>query len=285
MSVKKQGVDYVLPFLKWPGGKRWLTKKIVPIMKDSSFINYYEPFLGGGSVFFALSPKKAFLSDLNNELISTYKTVRNSPNSLQIRLKEFEQSKEAYYKIRATQFQNQKDIAARFLYLNRLAFSGMYRVNQKGEFNVPYGGRRADILWEQGLITNASKVLKKATLKSASYETMIVKAQEQDLVYCDPTYTVAHNDNGFIRYNEKVFHWSDQKKLAKLCKEAGNRGVQVIVSNAAHPCIAKLYHPYKPITIKRHTCISRMGAGRKLVEEYIFIINGNRTKYLEKLQQ
>jgi DNA adenine methylase len=254
-------------------------------MKESSFKNYYEPFLGGGAVFFALSPSKAYLSDINSDLIATYKSVKERPNSLLSKLKNMEQSKESYYRIRASQTLTQDDLAAKFLYLNRLAFAGMYRVNQHGDFNVPYGGgRRTDILWEQNLLIKASSILQAATLKCASYEAIINRSQEGDLIYCDPTYTVAHNDNAFLRYNEKVFHWSDQKILATLCKEAGKRGVQIVISNAAHPCIAKLYHPYKPILVSRHTCISRRKIGRKRVDEYVFIINGNRTAYKKSLQ-
>lgn len=271
------------PFLKWPGGKRWLVKRLVPAMSKSGFNNYYEPFLGGGAVYFALAPDNAILSDLNGELISTYRAVKSAPSALLKRLKEFEQSKGAYYEVREQEFRRQKDIAARFLYLNRLGFAGMYRVNRNGKFNVPYGGRKMDILWEKNLIINASKALQAATLSSCSFEEMITQAEAGDLIYCDPTYTVAHNDNGFLRYNENVFHWSDQKKLAELCKEAARKGVQVVVSNAAHPSIAKLYHPYKPIIVQRHTCVSRTGGGRKKVDEYVFVLNGNRNQYKKHL--
>jgi len=261
-----------IPFLRWPGGKRWISDEIVRNICKAEYTRYVEPFLGGGAVFFQLQPNNAILSDLNNELVETYKTVKTSSDELIDKLKALPVSKEKYYEIRQWKPESSLDVAVRFLYLNRLAFAGMYRVNSKGQFNVPYGdGRRVNILWEKNMISHASKVLQRANIVSSDFNDIMRDTGHGDIVYCDPTYTASHNNNGFIRYNENVFKWEDQIRLAQAALGAVGRGATVIVSNAAHDAIAKLY-PVKPITVSRHTCISRSPHGRKLVDEFIFYL-------------
>jgi DNA adenine methylase len=268
------------PFLKWPGGKRWISKKVVEIIKEHPFRRYYEPFLGGGAVFFELKPEKAVLADINKDLVETYTAVKNTHLKIISCLETYPATKAFYDVMRKTEFHEAHLRASRFLYLNRLAFGGMYRVNKNGQFNVPFGGggRKVDILWSKGLLASASNALANASIFCDDFEETIAKAGDGDVIYCDPTYTVTHNNNGFIRYNEKVFSWDDQERLAASALRAVNRGARVIISNAAHESILHLYKPHKPVVLSRHSCISRNLNGRKKVEEYLFVLNSDKKK-------
>ncbi|TAJ14063.1 Dam family site-specific DNA-(adenine-N6)-methyltransferase [Marinilabiliaceae bacterium JC017] len=265
----------VTPFLKWPGGKRWLTSYIEELIDKQSINRYFEPFLGGGAVFFSINPQESYLSDTNEQLIITYKAVQNNHEELIRHLKEIPTDKATYYKVRNGKPTSEIDIAVRFLYLNRLAFGGMYRVNKEGNFNVPYGGsgRSTNVLWKNQLIENASKKLKNVKLSCQDFSETFSIAEKGDLIYCDPPYTVAHNLNGFQRYNENIFTWKDQKRLKELCTEAADRGVCIILSNAAHLCIKELYYPKEPKVIKRYSGLSTVPSKRKVVEEYLLAFN------------
>jgi DNA adenine methylase len=265
------------PFLKWPGGKRWMAKSLIYIISQRLIKHYYEPFLGGGAVFFSLLPDMATLSDINIDLINVYKQVRDKPQELIEGLKQLPVTKNAYYHIRDNYGDDLLERAIRFLYLNRTAFGGIYRLNSNGEFNVPYGGgnRTTEILWKTGLIEKASKALKGKELLVSDFGDIIGKAGFGDVVYCDPTYTTSHSNNGFIRYNEKNFSWTDQKRLAYAAKEACRRGALVLVSNADFPPICELYDPIDPRILERKSLVSRNPKCRKQIKEYLFILDPN----------
>jgi len=262
------------PFLKWPGGKRWVAPLIAKLIKPQLSGTYYEPFLGSGAVFFSLRPEKAVLSDVNEELISTYLAVRRSVKDVLTSLRRKRVSKNEYYRIRQMSPRSEVGTAARLLYLNRTAFGGVYRLNSQGKFNVPYGGgeRTPNLLWEQGILRSASKVLARATIQHSDFEPMLDRATRGDVIYCDPTYTVTHDLNGFIRYNETNFSWADQVRLATAAKEAARRGVMVIVSNAHHRAVRALYSSATAKVLERRSLISRDPAKRRVVEEYLFIL-------------
>lgn len=268
------------PFLKWPGGKRWLAMRIATYIKSRLIGRYYEPFLGGGAVFFALRPRIATLSDINEDLINTYLQVRDIPDLLINKIRQLPVSKKAYYRIRGSHPSCPIERAVRFLYLNRTGFSGMYRLNMRGEFNVPYGGgeRTPSPLWENNLLVAASTALRNRKILSADFECALGSAVAGDVVYCDPTYTVAHNYNGFVRYNERNFSWEDQERLAKAALQACERGVFVLVSNAGHGSISKLYHPIAPISLERNSLVSRDVNYRSVVKEYLFILEPQRRR-------
>jgi DNA adenine methylase len=262
------------PFLKWPGGKRWLIPFFQEIINPNEVETYFEPFIGGGAVFFSFNFENAILSDTNEDLINTYRVVKEFPDELIIELKKIPQDKQTYYKIRKIRYDDKIRKAAQFLYLNRLAFGGMYRVNLEGKYNVPYGGeRRADILWTKNLIQNASLKLQGIKLECLDFEDVLRKAKKNDLIYCDPPYTVAHNLNGFQRYNEKIFSWQDQVRLSEECFKAANRGVKLIVSNAAHDSLKELYSTIKPIIVNRYSGLSRKTNCRRCIDEYVFLFN------------
>jgi len=263
------------PILKWPGGKRWVTECIKSIIMVGRYRRYLEPFLGGGALFFALAPDNSILSDINAELIITYQQVRDQPDKLIRKLRKIPVNLPTYNKMRNEKPAEALDQAVRFLYLNRTAFAGMYRVNRKGEFNVPFGGgqRTPASLWEDGLLRAASEALKKAKIICCDFKDVVKDAHRGDLVYCDPTYTTAHSNNGFIRYNEKNFSWKDQEELALASRRAANRGATVIVSNAYNKDIRKLYAGAKTLSLTRMSLICPDVSKRKSVEEYLFIYN------------
>jgi len=171
------------------------------------------------------------------------------------------------------------------LYLNRTAFAGIYRLNKDGRFNVPYGGRKRTpaVLWERRLLTRAAAVLKKGVrLVRSDFEAVLRHAGAGDVVYCDPTYTVAHDTNGFLRYNERIFSWSDQERLARVAKEAAARGATVVVSNAHHKAVRALYPNAETRRLQRPSCVSATVEGRRRVSEYLFILKGRRQRRLRE---
>ncbi len=259
------------PFIKWPGGKRWAAPLIARIVRDNLRGTYIEPFLGSGAVFFRLNPKRALLTDINADLINTYNCVKEDPAKLLRLLKAMPVSEKNYYKYRASNPRTPWNKAARFLYLNRTAFGGIYRLNRQGRFNVPFGGgqRTPTILWEQGILAEASKALESAIIEHSDFEAVIEHAGKGDLVYCDPTYTVTHDVNGFIRYNEKNFCWADQERLAKAARRAAKRGAGVLISNAHHNSIEDCYYGGIFYTLERTSRISRKIEGRRPVREYL----------------
>jgi DNA adenine methylase len=266
------------PFLRWPGGKRWLVDRIRKEIQGQPFVRYFEPFLGGGALFFALRPRQAFLCDINADLINAYQQVKRRPRELIAELQSLPIDEHTYTELRIAVPSRRLSKAVRFLYLNRTAFSGMYRVNRFGEFNVPFGGgeRTPAVLWTQNLLMNASRVLRHATLRVCDFEDAMSLGTAGDLVYCDPTYTVAHNNNGFIRYNEKNFSWADQKRLAACCRDAAQRGATVLVSNAYHREVLELFQPSKALIVDRRSLLCPQADFRKAVQEYLFVFRPTR---------
>ncbi|MCB2181325.1 MAG: DNA adenine methylase [Desulfobulbaceae bacterium] len=264
----------IQPFLKWPGGKRWIAPKLALCIKECLRSTYYEPFLGGGSVFFVLRPQRAVLSDVNGDLVNTYVQVRDHHEEVITLLKELPASREEYYRIRNEEPDNAVERAVRFLYLNRTAFGGIYRLNKDGKFNVPFGGgdRTPEILWRNKLLKKASIALRSANLRPGDFESLLRLAKPGDVVFCDPTYTVSHENNSFRRYNEKNFSWEDQKRLVRSATLAADRGVAVMVTNAYHKCIKELYAPHSPMILNRMSCVSPKVQGRRLVRECVFAL-------------
>lgn len=266
--------ESVLPFLKWPGGKRWAAPTVAALVRDSLSGTYYEPFLGGGAVFFCLRPERAVLSDINTELTNVYVTVRDRPGELLREIEAIPVTSDAYYRIRAARPQTPLLRAAYFLYLNRTAFGGIYRLNLRGEFNVPYGGgeRTPAPLWGNKLLAKASAALQGIEIKGSDFEPILEGVRPGDVVYCDPTYTVVHDTNGFIRYNERNFSWADQKRLAAAAHKAVGQGASVIVSNGHHDAIARLYPQAQVQILERKSLVSPRPSGRQTVREYLFTL-------------
>jgi len=259
------------PFLRWAGGKIWLVKHINRLLPKNGFRNYHEPFLGGGSMFLAIKPlQNAFLSDLNKELINTYIRLRNDPECLIDILETFRNTEDFYYEIRAKKFTNPYEEAARFIYLNQTSFNGIYRVNLKGEYNVPYGFRTKRFL-EADKLRSDSQLLKKAKLFHGDFENVKHNLRRDDLVFLDPPYTVSHNDNGFIKYNQKLFSLDDQRRLSSLIDFIKRKGAYYILTNAAHKTIEEIFEKGDcKMRLHRANLVGGLNAERGQSTELIF---------------
>lgn len=268
-SIAEAAQKSISPLLKWPGGKRALASSILPFIPKSSG-RYFEPFVGGGALFFALSPASATLSDTNVDLIETYKIVRNRPRDLIRILRTMRNSEKQYYKIRAERPESPVQRAARFIYLCTLSFNGIHRYNLKGDFNVPYGFKTHLEVCDDQRILACSAKLKQSRLISGDFEAVVDKARKGDLIYLDPPYTVAHNNNGFVKYNASIFSWKDQERLAAAANSARERGCYVIVSNADHSCVKALYRKFNVETITRPSVIASSSEFRKTITESLF---------------
>jgi DNA adenine methylase len=257
------------PLIKWAGGKRRLLTEIRQIA-PSNFSRYYEPFLGSGALFFSLLPKKAVLSDANSELIQMYLEVRDNVEGVIDALGSLHNSQEDYYRIRSSSPKTPSACAARLIYLCTLSFNGIYRQNLKGEFNVPYGYKSHVKPYDVDRLLKISAALCGAKLLHGDFETAVKRAKAGDFIYFDPPYTVAHGNNGFVKYNAKIFSWDDQKRLAALALQLKQGGCHVMVSNADHESIRRLYSDFDVHVIERFSIMAASKEFRRPVRECLF---------------
>ncbi len=258
------------PFLKWAGGKRWLVSRYSSLF-PTTFNTYYEPFLGSAAVFFHLLPNKAVLADKNLDLIEAYRAIRTDYQGVLENLQHHARNhnEDYYYKLRNRLPKTSTSKAARFVYLNRTCFNGIYRVNKNGEFNVPRGTKNS-VLFPDDDFGIVSKVLQNCELICDDFEAVVSRAKKGDFIYADPPYTVQHNNNNFIKYNELLFSWQDQERLAQALFQARDRGVMVIMSNADHLSIKALYRGFgKIIRVTRHSILAADSLKRKETTELI----------------
>ncbi len=258
------------PLLKWAGGKRWLAPRLVEMISDLRFRRYFEPFCDGAALFFQLAPKRAILSDTNVDLINCYQQIKSDPEAVIAALRRFKNSEQNYYAIRDLSPRVSSRRAARVLYLTTLAFNGIYRVNLRGEFNVPYGYKLHLKPCNAERIRAASKVLRHADLFVADFEDVAAEAASGDLIYFDPPYTVAHGNNGFLKYNEKILQWEDQVRLARAATAAAERGCYVVVSNAHHISVLRLYGYFKIERVTRASVMAASASNRRMITECLF---------------
>lgn len=267
--------EKIVPFLKWPGGKRWFVSKHQRYF-PKSYNRYFEPFLGSGSVYFHLRPNEAYLGDLNEELVVTYNAIKENWEEIYTRLSEHHKnhSKDYYYEIRDFEPQNPIERAARMIYLNRTCFNGIYRVNLKGKFNVPIG-TKTNVICPTDDFEKTSELLSKAEIFTTDFEDLISASRECDFVFADPPYTVRHNNNGFIKYNETLFSWDDQIRLANALAEAKDRGVKILSTNANHKLVRQLYKErgFKTRAVSRYSSISASSNSRNQYKELVIWAN------------
>jgi DNA adenine methylase len=247
------------PFVKWVGGKRQLLTQFrlmnlyPPEKFDIKNGRYFEPFVGGGAVFFDLLPETAFLSDLNNELVITYNVVKNDVENLIKSLKKHKLDKEYFLKIRAQNPEKLSDIntASRFIYLNRTCFNGMYRVNSKGGFNVPFGKYTNPLICDEVNLRKVSKSLKNIEIKKQDYKEVLKKAKKGDFVYFDPPYYPVSKTASFTSYTSESFLDKEQIELRDTFIELHKRGCFVMLSNSDTPFINKIYSEPKGLHITK----------------------------------
>lgn len=234
------------PFLKWAGSKRWLVPKFRRIQLDP-YHRYFEPFLGSGAMFFGHgSMRPSVLADTIPPLVHCYQMVRDSPDAVAETTRKWSVDKATYYEVRNLRTNDPVIQAARFIYLNKTCFNGLYRVNNKGEFNVPFGRPKSERILDGSALLKASRALSQpgVTLVTSDFEDVLQDARLGDFVYVDPPYMTGHLSNGFVDYNEKLFSWRDQERLAEACQRAMHRGAHILISNADHHTVRDLYSYY-----------------------------------------
>ena len=230
------------PFVKWAGGKRNLIEEINSLFPNE-FNYYYEPFVGGGAVYFAFENriKKAIISDNNFELIITYQVIKEEPYKLIKKLKEHADmhSEEYYYSVRKKTPTNHIDIAAKLLYLNKTCYNGLYRVNKAGSFNVPIGDYSNPNIVQEENILACNESLKKTDIRHIDFEG--IKPKEGDFVYFDPPYNPVLDELSFTKYTKENFIETDQIRLANFIKKLNRIGVFIMLSNSKTKLIEQLY--------------------------------------------
>jgi DNA adenine methylase len=269
--------DAVVPFLKWAGGKRWFVHRHSHLL-PKTYNRYFEPFLGGGAVFFHLRPRQAVLADINPEIIAAYRAVKEQwvglTKSLAWHQRAHDEDESYYYDVRERSPKKLVPRASRMIYLNRTCFNGIYRVNKQGCFNVPRGSKDA-VLLDTDNFKAVAALLAGADLRVSDFEDIIDEADEDDLIFADPPYTVRHNLNGFIKYNEVLFSWADQERLAAALKRAARRGAKIVATNANHHSVRSLYNSWDFLTrpVSRFSQISADATSRRQFEELVVTAN------------
>ena len=260
----------LVPFLKWAGGKRWLTARYPQLFPEKPG-HLVEPFCGSAAIFFAISPATATLSDANARLMECYKSIRDEVDTFLHHFDAFSalHSRSFYYDIRDKVLRTSAERAAQFVYLNRVCFNGIYRENLAGIFNVPLGTKSTPKLKSDDFYA-ISSALQAVAISHGDFEQPIDAAQPGDLLYLDPPYVTKHNFNGFIKYNQTLFSWADQERLAAAVIRAHQRGVSVILSNADHADIRALYSVnFRIIAVERSTVIASSAQFRGRTTEMV----------------
>jgi DNA adenine methylase len=242
------------PFLRWAGGKRQLRKTLLTFLpEDMDQRTYREPFLGGGSLFFAIQPKSAVLSDANEHLIHCYEFVRDDPKLVAryLRLHASRDTESYYYRVREEYNRASFSAAqaARFIYLNKTCFNGIFRVNTKGRFNVPYGRKESPAIPSDSDLTSIAGILKNASLLASSFERALENTARGDFIYLDPPYPPLNGTAYFTHYTSDRFSEQDQKNLAQRVHELDRNGCMIMISNADTPLIRHLYDKYKLVSL------------------------------------
>ncbi|OKH29073.1 DNA adenine methylase [Chroogloeocystis siderophila] len=273
-----QETIYPKPFLKWAGGKTKLIQQYLSSFPNK-IINYYEPFLGGGAVFFYLynnhSLNSAFLSDINPELVNAYLCIKNDVEVVISLLKQHQKnhSREYYYYMRSYTTDNFIERAARLIYLNKTCFNGLYRENSKGEFNVPMGKYKNPQICHPELLRAVANALQIAQIEVRSFETILNYANSnEDFVYFDPPYYPLSETSNFTAYSRDAFHKDDQIRLKDVCVQLAQRGVKIMQSNSDCPFIRELYRDFKIYEIKASRAINSNAAKRGKISEVLITI-------------
>ena len=273
-------------FLKWAGGKSQLIEQFESLIPPS-FSKYCEPFVGSGAVFFHvksnLKPDKVILSDINEELINCFIAVRDNPYELIELLFNHKNnhSKEYYYAIRSIEYNRLNSIerAARLIYLNKSCFNGLYRVNSRGEFNVPFGDIHNPRIYDKNMLLQASQLLQSVELRVMTFEKVLDLAERNDFIYLDPPYFPLSKTSSFTKYSKGDFSLMEQKRLAEVFRMLDSRGSLVMLSNSDHPVVRELYEDYMNYTVmvRAKRMINSVGNRRGPINEMV-IRNYNRDK-------
>lgn len=253
------------PILKWAGGKTQMLPDLLPKV-PTSYGRYIEPFFGGGALFFSLCPEKAIIADSNPELINLYRQVADNVESVIFYLKQYENTSEIFYSVRSLDWEqlSKPEAAARTLFLNRTCYNGLYRVNKKGQFNVPYGKYKNPKICDTEALYAASSALKKAEIICGDYSLVLEHyAQPGDFIFLDPPYLPISEYSDFKRYTKEQFYEEDHVELAKEVIRLHEKGCHILLTNSNHPLVHELYAPFKIDIIQTKRHISCRGNTRK----------------------
>lgn len=268
----------VAPFLKWVGGKRQIMPSIVDLLpKNIKNLSYIEPFIGGGAVFFHLEPKDAIINDFNKELMNVYTVIKNNLNELIIDLKKHYNNADYFYQIRSLdrteQFKNLTDVqrASRVIFLNKTCFNGLYRVNNAGEFNAPFGRYKNPNIVNEPTLKAVSKYLNSNNIiiKSDDYADALAEVNENCFVYLDPPYHPISGTSNFTGYIQGGWDMFDQVRLRETCDQLNAKGVKFLLSNSSASFIQDQYKNYNITTVKAKRAINSNGAKRGEVSELL----------------
>ena len=269
--------NLVTPVLKWVGGKRQLLDTLRPLL-PKTINKYCEPFVGGGAMLFDLQPKKALVNDINSDLILVYTVIRDSVDELIQRLEQFENTSEAFYAVRdwdrdRHKYEALSDIerAARIIYLNKTCYNGLYRVNNAGEFNSPFGNYKnpnivnAPVLRAVSAYFNVAEI----TFSSVDYAELLKNVRRGTFVYLDPPYDPVSDTSSFTGYARGGFTKDDQIRLRECCDELNRRGVRFMLSNSATDFIREQYAAYHITTVQAKRAINSVASKRGDVDEVV----------------
>ncbi|MFZ3383455.1 MAG: DNA adenine methylase [Candidatus Methanoperedens sp.] len=278
-SSKEYQKNITIPtFIKWAGGKTQLLNQFIDFF-PKQFNKYFEPFLGSGAVFYYIKnshpDKEFFISDNNQELINCYEIIKYDLEELLNLLKEHRSKhcKEYYYFQRGIDTNNLSKIeaVARFIYLNKTCFNGLYRVNSKGKFNVPIGSYKNPSIFQEKDLREAQKLLQSVTLKAMPFEEIINIAQQKDFVYFDPPYHPLSQTSNFTSYTSNSFSEKDQRRLADVYRELDKKGCQLMLSNSYSDFILELYNDYRIEKVSAKRMINCNGNGRGAIAEAVIL--------------
>jgi DNA adenine methylase len=266
-NLERDGVgERIYPFVKWVGGKQALAPTLVSYF-PTDFTNYFEPFLGGGSVLLSVRPEQAYASDQNNWLIDTYNAVKDDWKAVAKVLDKLENTRESFLEIRKIQPQTLQPAkrAAHFIYLNKTCFRGLFRVNKQGQFNVPYGEYDRRYYSPENLKA-VSDALQHVNFHCCDFEETATQAKSGDFVYFDPPYYKLGGFSDFNRYTANQFREMDHVRLASLCNELDKNGVRWAVSNSDTPLIRSLFEGHRIEEISARREINLKSQSRNVVE-------------------
>lgn len=260
------------PFLKWAGGKGQLMGQLFPLMpRDLRWNRYHEPFVGGGAVFFALAPKRAVLSDLNPELVTCYRVIKQDVDGLCEALRQHVYEKDHYYEVRALDPETLTDVerAARFIFLNRTCFNGLHRVNRKGQFNVPFGRHANPTICDEPNLRRVSAALRQVEIHCTGFDAVLERAKAGDFVYFDPPYQPISATSSFTAYTSHAFGPKQQAELADVFRALDKRGCQVMLSNSNAEFIKTLYAGFDIREVYATRAINRDASKRGPIPELV----------------
>ncbi len=266
----------IAPFLKWVGGKRQLMPAINGLL-PKTYTNYYEPFIGGGALLFDLQPKNAVINDFNQELINVYQTIKDSPEELIIDLKTHKNESDYFYDLRALDredgFNELSNIkkASRIIYLNKTCYNGLYRVNNSGEFNSPFGRYKNPNIVNEITIRSVSKYLNNnnITIINKDFEESLKDIKKGSFVYFDPPYHPVSDSSNFTGYVQGGFDVFEQVRLRDLCNKLNKNGVKFLLSNSATQLIEDLYKDYEISYVKANRSINSNATKRGEIDEVL----------------